>query len=355
MPEISPSLWLLMVPLLSGLAAFVLILVLSPFAGRMRLLDLPDQRKRHREPTPMVGGVAIYLALMAVLLVVSPPAKLAWMMASATILVVVGFLDDVFELGWRTRLAAQFGATCLMIFGSGLHIETLGFNVWGLDDLGWLGVGLTVFAVLCLTNGFNMLDGIDGLAAGHVLVVIGSLAAVQLIANGSVAQPLWLAVLAASVLAFWLVNMSLTPLRKVFLGDAGSLLLGFVVCWLLVYYSQEPIAAVKPAAVLWCAAVPVMDTALVIFRRIARGKSPFEADRIHLHHLFVDAGVPPRRSLGLMLGLSAALNAAGLSVVYLVSPFWGLVAFALVSGLFAWCVTHRSVEDQLVRRFGLAD
>jgi UDP-GlcNAc:undecaprenyl-phosphate GlcNAc-1-phosphate transferase len=93
----------------------------------------------------------------------------------------------------------------------------------------------------------------------------------------------------------------------------------------------------------------------VIFRRIARGRSPFEADRIHLHHLFVDAGVPPRRALGLMLGLSAALNAGGLSVVYLVSPFWGLVAFALVSGLFAWCVTHRSVEDHLVRRLGLAD
>jgi undecaprenyl-phosphate alpha-N-acetylglucosaminyl 1-phosphatetransferase len=355
MPEISPSLWLPVIPLLSGLGAFVLILVLTPFAGRMRLLDLPDQRKRHREPTPMVGGIAIYLALMAVLLVVSPPAKLAWMMASATILVIVGFLDDVFDLGWRTRLAAQFGATCLMIFGSGLYIESLGFNVWGLDQLGWFGIGLTIFAVLCLTNGFNMLDGVDGLSAGHVLVVIGSLAAVQMLNHGTLAQPLWLSVLAAVVFAFWLVNMSLTPLKKVFLGDAGSLLLGFVVCWLLVYYSQEPIAAVVPAAVLWCTALPVMDTALVIFRRIARGKSPFEADRIHLHHLFIDLGVPPRRALGLMLTLAVVINTIGLLTVYLVSPFWGLVLFAVVSALFAWCVTHRSVEDRFVRRFGLAD
>ena len=180
MSEVSSSEWLLMIPLLSGLAAFVLILILTPFASKMRLLDLPNERKRHREPTPMVGGIAIYLVLMAVLLLVSPPAKLAWMMASATVLVVIGFLDDVFDLGWRSRLAAQLGATCLMIFGSGLYIESLGFNVWGLDQLGWFGIGLTIFAVLCLTNGFNMLDGIDGLASGHVLVVIGSLAVVQL-------------------------------------------------------------------------------------------------------------------------------------------------------------------------------
>ena len=257
MPEISPSQWLLVIPLLSGLAAFVLILVLTPFASKMRLLDFPDHRKRHREPTPMVGGIAIYLVLMAVLLVVSPPAKLAWMMASATVLVVIGFLDDVFDLGWRTRIAAQFGATCLMIFGSGLYIETLGFNVWGLDQLGWFGIGLTIFAVLCLTNGFNMLDGVDGLASGHVLVVIGSLAVVQLLNHGTLVQPLWLSVLAAVVFAFWLVNMSLTPLKKVFLGDAGSLLLGFVVCWLLVYYSQKPIAAVVPAAVVAAAALAV--------------------------------------------------------------------------------------------------
>lgn len=338
----------LVIPLLSGLAVFVCILVLTPFADKMRLIDLPDERKRHLEPTPMVGGIAIYMVLMAMLLVVSPPAELAWMMASATVLVVVGFLDDVYDLRWRTRMTAQFGATCLMMLSSDLYIGSLGFNVLGLDQLGWLGIGLTIFAVLCLTNGFNMLDGVDGLASGHVLVVIGSLAVVQLLNHGTLVQSLWLSALAAVVFAFWLVNMSLTPLKKVFLGDAGSLLLGFLVCWLLVYYSQQPIAAILPVAVLWCAALPIMDTALVIFRRIARGKSPFEADRIHLHHLLIDLGVSPRRALGLMLASAAAINTIGLLTVYLVSPFWGLVLFTVISALFAWFVTHWSVEDRFV-------
>jgi undecaprenyl-phosphate alpha-N-acetylglucosaminyl 1-phosphatetransferase len=352
MPESNSSLWLFVIPLLSGVAAFVLILALTPLAGTMRVLDCPDERKRHREPTPMVGGIAIYLVLGVVLLVVSPPPELAWMMASATILVIVGFLDDAFNLGWGTRLAAQLGSTCLMIFGSGIFVESLGFNTYGLDQLGWFGIGLTIFAVLCLTNGFNMLDGVDGLASGHVLVVIGSLVVCQLLTRGTLVQPLWLSVLATVVFAFWLVNMSLTPLKKVFLGDAGSLLLGFVVCWLLIYYSQQPIAALVPVAVLWCAALPIMDTALVIFRRIARGKSPFEADRIHLHHLLIDLGVPPRRALGLMLMSAIVINAFGLLTVYLVSPFWGLILFMATFALFASAVTHPSVEDFLIRRFG---
>lgn len=345
---------LLALPILVGLGLFVFILVLTPFAPRLRLLDEPNFRKQHGTSVPMVGGIAIYLVILASMMIVDPPVKLSWLMLSVSILVAVGALDDAFGLGVKTRFAIQTFATVLMILGSSMWIRSLGFGWWGLDSMvGWLGIPLTIFAVVGLTNGFNMVDGIDGLAAGHMLVGLVTLCLTLFVFRGEVHQVAWLTVLMAAVFGFWLVNLSLTPLKKVFLGDAGSLLLGFIMAWTLIYYSQEPIGLMHPVAALWCVTVPVLDTLRVIVGRWKNKRSPFSPDRNHLHHVLVDMGIGSGKVLALIMGLSALLNAIGIWITYSISPLASLILYLTLFAGCIWGPLHSFIEKQLAVRPGL--
>jgi len=346
-------LWALM-PIFAGLGALVFIIVLTPFAETLRLIDRPNHRKLHNAPVPMVGGVAIYLVILSALLIWNPPDKLAWLMLSVSILVAVGALDDAFGLGVRVRFAAQLLATGIMIAGGGFWLISLGVDVWGIDrSLAWVGISVTVFAVVGLTNAFNMVDGIDGLASGHMLIGLLTVGLTLFAVNGSVHQLEWLVILWSAVFVFWLVNLSLTPLKRVFLGDAGSLLLGFIMAWTLIYYTQEPVALMHPVAALWCVTIPVFDTLVVIPRRIKNNQSPFSPDRNHLHHIFVDMGVCPRHVLILILGVSAALNALGIWITYSLGPIVSLSLYVLALGVFGYGMLHPSVERNLAVKLGL--
>jgi undecaprenyl-phosphate alpha-N-acetylglucosaminyl 1-phosphatetransferase len=337
------------VGLTSGVAVLAIVLVLSPLARRLGLEDYPDARKRHTDPVPMVGGLALFLVLVTAVLIAAPPLKLIWMLGATSIIVIVGFLDDVFELGAKTRLLAQVVATLLMIFGAGLWIRTLGISTWGLDSLGIAGGLLTLFAVVSLTNAFNMIDGMDGLAAGHVLVAVCLMAGTMAMLNGAVEQGLWVGLFASAVAMFWLINMSLTPLRKVFLGDAGSLLLGFVVAWMLIYYTQEPVSALLPVVTIWCVTIPVFDTVVVVTRRIRSGQSALAADRNHLHHLLLDMGMRPCIALSCMLGLSLVCGFLGIAVTYGVSPIAGLCLYAALLVGYAYLLLHPELDQRLAR------
>lgn len=347
---------LVALPILTGLASLVLILVLTSLAERVNLLDQPDHRKRHQTPVPMVGGLAIYLVVLSVMMVIDPPDKLSWLMLSASIIVAVGALDDAFGLSVKTRFAVQVLGSVLMVAGGGFWVQSLGLEFGGLDSIApWLGIAFTVFAVVGLTNGFNMIDGIDGLASGHMLVGLGSVCLTLYLTRGQVHQLEWLIILMSAVFAFWLVNLSLTPLKCVFLGDAGSLLLGFVMAWTLIYYTQKPVALLHPMVALWCVTIPVFDTLVVIARRVKNKRSPFSPDRNHLHHLFVDMGMKPGLALGLILGLSILVNAFGVWMTYAFSPLASLLAYGLLLIGFGYGMLHPSIERQLALKLRLID
>lgn len=334
---------------LAGVSAFLLIVVLTPFADRLRLLDRPDLRKSHQAPVPMVGGIAIYLVLLAGFVLIGPPNKAGWFLFALTFLVATGLLDDAFGLGVKTRIAAQCFATAVMIFGAGLSIQSIGLGTPNDGALGLVGIGLTLFAVVGLTNGFNMVDGIDGLAAGHMMIGLLCLAGIQLWAVNFVHQAEWLSLLFSTVFAFWLVNMSLTPLKRVFLGDAGSLLLGFTMSWLLIYYTQAPTGVVDPVAALWCVTLPVFDTLVVIARRLKSGRSPFFPDRNHLHHLLVDQGASPRVALTVILLISLVVNVVGICVTYNFGAWIGLACYCGLLAIFAYMMLHPSIEFRLLQ------
>lgn len=314
-------------PIATGLLALLLIFLLTPFAKSFRLIDKPTTRKRHLTPVPMVGGIAIYFAILASMLIIATPEKLAWLIAAGSLLVFVGFIDDAFQLGIKIRFFAQLLATLVMIIGANLWIDSLGLSWFDDDSLGFFGILLTIVAVIGLTNAINMSDGIDGLAAGHSLICLFCLAVVMQLSNDHIWHLEWLMIFASACFAFWLVNMTFTPLQRVFLGDAGSLYLGFTMAWMLIYFSQEPIAKIKPVAALWCVAIPVWDTLTVAARRIKNGYSPFLPDRTHLHHILVDQGIPTHTAVFMILGLSLFVNATGLLVTYQLDAGSGLLLF----------------------------
>lgn len=287
---------------------------LYPFAPALGLIDHPGERRKvHRHPVPPIGGIAIFSGILASSLLTLPGhPSLLFGLLGAGLLVCVGALDDRFGLGPRVRLAAQTGAVLLLTLGGGVTLTSLG-DLLGLGpiDLGPLAVPFTVFAMVGIINAFNMIDGIDGLAGGLMLIGVGPL--LVLAPDIGPLQVMLLAAIAA-LIPYLICNLELLGCtgRKVFLGDAGSMLLGYLLVWALVD-AAGPRRAIDPVTALWLTAVPLMDALGVMGRRMLQGTSPFTADRAHLHHLLSRISGSTRVSLLLMLSGAAALAAVGVA------------------------------------------
>ncbi|KPN17067.1 hypothetical protein AO715_02980 [Xanthomonas sp. Mitacek01] len=225
-------------------------------------------------------------------------------MGAAGIILFVGLLDDLYDLRWQWRILAQVVAALVMVYVGGVRIEHIG-PVFGLETgtLGWISVPFTVFATVGLINAINMVDGIDGLAGSLVWCALLMLGAAALYAgNGIIADRMM--ILMGAVAAFLAFNMRL-PWRKraaLFMGNAGSAFLGLVIAWFAFRLTQNPGHPVSPILALWLVPVPVIDTLVVMLRRMRGKRSPFYADRNHVHHLMIDAGCSPTRVV-LVLGL----------------------------------------------------
>jgi UDP-GlcNAc:undecaprenyl-phosphate/decaprenyl-phosphate GlcNAc-1-phosphate transferase len=326
--------------LVATCASAVAIVVLRRFAVLLGLVDHPDQRKLHDGNVPLVGGLAIFTGMLAGALFYGRFLRFeTTLLETAAVLVLLGALDDRFDLSVRDRLLIQTIVILTVIASTGVYIHTLG-RIFGHEvTFGWLGVPLTVVAVIGLVNAFNMMDGIDGLAGSLALV---SIAAIVLFAtpttlHGVVAL---LALLAAALLPYLVVNLGFVG-GKIFLGDAGSMLIGYLLAWTLIRMSQMPQTHLSPVDVLWCVALPVFDTIAVMCRRMRQGKSPFKPDRGHIHHILLGAGLGPRATLAALIVLAAtfALTGAFISGVAH-SAGTNLTMFCLVMGVYIVTVTQ---------------
>lgn len=336
--------------LMTGASTLVFIALFTPFANRLRLLDAPDKRKQHGVPVPLVGGLSIYCAILFMMMIVGSPNGFFWFILSATLIVVIGALDDAFNLSVRIRFASQILSTVLIIFADSIWIRSIGLDLWMLGSLNdWVGISITIFAVVGLINGFNMADGLDGLASGHFLIGIASVCSAIIVTNGYADQLDWLIVLMAAVFTFWLVNLSLTPLKRVFLGDAGALLLGFVMAWTLIHFTQKPGGLIHPVVAIWCVTIPVFDTIVVIARRVKNKRSPFSPDRNHLHHFLLGLGLSSRQTLFVILAASTIINLFGIWITCAASPLVSLFAYAILFGAFGYSMLHSEVERRLAK------
>ena len=282
---------------LAFFTTFFLIRLFVPVARRIGLVDEPGERKIHATPIPLVGGVAIVIGWMLGLIALDESlGPYRSLFAGVVLTFITGLLDDLHELSTGSRFAAQIAAALLMVFWGGIVLLDFGYLAGPFVlNLGWLAVPLTIVCAVGVMNALNMSDGMDGLAATLVLICLGGMALLTSI-NGGASVLLLIALLAASVLAFWLHNMRWREGRpaRVFLGDAGSLTLGFALSWLLINQSQGAGSAFAPVTALWLLAAPLADAVFVLIHRAANGRSPVAGGRDHLHHLFLRAGFPVR-------------------------------------------------------------
>ncbi|MCB1881964.1 MAG: undecaprenyl/decaprenyl-phosphate alpha-N-acetylglucosaminyl 1-phosphate transferase [Gammaproteobacteria bacterium] len=282
------------------------------------------------------------------------------MFITIALIVLTGVLDDRLQLGVRLRFLMHALIALIMIHWGGVVLLDLGFLVSPeLLVLGYLAVPLTIFATLGTINALNMLDGIDGLAGALSIVIFSFIALLAFISQSADYFYLSIAVLGA-VAGFLVFNFPYSSRQhaSIFMGDAGSNLLGFLLAWQFIALSQGDDPVIAPVTALWLYAVPLIDTVSVMVRRVWLKRSPFKADRGHLHHLLIDAGFRVRQVVYLMAFIQVLLAAAGVWMLWggvpqSVSFFAFLSLFALY--LLMMIRTWRAIPllRRLHRLFGL--
>lgn len=292
------------------------LLVLQPVAARVGLLDIPGGRKSHSHPTPLIGGLGIYLGVLCISLLTPIVMEQfqALLMISAFVLL-VGILDDMRELRVSLRMACHAAAAWMMISLAGVQLHSLGNLVFtGPVELGVLAVPLTIFATFGVINAINMSDGLDGLSGGLVVIALLSLSIAATTA-GQTAMLSFNQILIVSLMAFLLLNFRVMWKKSamVYLGDAGSTLLGFIIAWLVIAATQGEMAFIAPVYALWFLAVPLMDTVALLIRRPLRGRSPFSPGQDHLHHQLLRAGLSKEQTVLVLYSAAILMAATGLA------------------------------------------
>lgn len=296
------------------ISAFTSLFLARKAAVKIGLVDKPNTRKRHKGNVPLVGGVSIYLALCVLYVLQTDLLPHFFLYLScSTVLLVVGILDDRFDMPVLLRIGFQACVAIVMI-STGLIISSLGHVLSdGEVFLGTLGYIVTLFAVCGSINAFNMVDGMDGLLSGLSLVTFGALVIVfYLGGNNELAR--WSLCFLVATLPYVLLNsgMLLGKKFKVFMGDAGSTLVGFTIIWLLILATQGEGRVMQPVTALWLIAVPLMDMAAVMMRRLAKGGNPFKADREHLHHVLLRSGLTQRQTLVVIVTIAVLFAMTGI-------------------------------------------
>jgi UDP-GlcNAc:undecaprenyl-phosphate GlcNAc-1-phosphate transferase len=325
--------------------AFLLSLILIPvgakIAIRVGLVDVPSSIKTHEGQIPMVGTALFAAFLAAVLLLRPEPPRLADLMLGAGAIVIVGAFDDLFDLRPVTKLALQCICVAITVCPHDLWIRDLGLPVTAAAPLPYLlAAPLTVFAVVGFINAMNMIDGLDGLAGSVCLVALawfGVAAAVL----GLSAETLLVLVLGCIVLGFLVFNFrhAWRPRAAVFLGDAGSMMLGLSLGFIAIDLSQQPTVQLSPIAVLWIFALPAIDTLSLLVRRAMSGKGALSSDRQHFHDLLHNAGLGVTATVLSMAGISAVLGGIGIAGWLLDVPNeFMLLALVLPVLLHSWFV-----------------
>lgn len=306
---------------------------LSVIARRVGLVDRPGGRKRHQGAVPLTGGIAIFLSISCAAafgVQVDIP-----LLLSLGGLLLVGIYDDLFDMAWMKKLLAQIGICIFLMTATGVHIRSLGTLPGDVELLlGDVGYALTILAMVGLINAINMIDGLDGLAGGvSILALFHLVLAMHLIDRPMSAADLTLIIALCGALTAFLVFNLTQGHGKIFLGDAGAMMLGLFLAYFLIKASQtQPLTSTLPTSlVAWIVALPVFETLTLMVRRILAGRSPFAPDRNHLHHLLLDCGCSKYVSLVIAIVLSLALTWTG----YALSSLGGTIAGAAFLGSIA--------------------
>ena len=326
-------------------ATLLAMAALRPVAVAVELVDKPGGRKTHHGDVPVIGGLAMFLGMVFGLgLIPGNQLMAAPVISAATLVVIVGLLDDRFEISPYARLTAHLVAAVLVFTTStNLTISTLG-NPFGPDLVeftAWGAATFTCVAIVGAINAFNMLDGMDGLAGTMAFVAMIALAVIAVV-QGDTALAGICMVCCGALAAFLFFNFPARFNRgfRCFMGDAGSTLLGFLLACLCIGASQGNHPNVSPTTTLWIVAIPLYELLWTTTRRALRGESPLRPDRAHFHHKLLDAGFGVRGAFFVLICIGAILATIGVLIqVYEVPDHISFAAW-LLSGLGVVVLMH---------------
>ncbi|MEZ8147311.1 UDP-N-acetylglucosamine--undecaprenyl-phosphate N-acetylglucosaminephosphotransferase [Enterovibrio norvegicus] len=335
-----------LLPLSSLLLSFVLLFALRRLAVSIHLVDIPNHCKKHEGEVPVIGGIAIYFAVFFSSLLFTDVDHTQWVyFLCGAILVVVGVIDDKFDISVRVRMLIQVITSLVIIFSVDISLVCLG-NIVGeghVDIDGWVSYFVTVIAIVGAINAFNMVDGIDGLLGGLASVTFTALGLMFFLQGNATLAMICLMYIAALV-PYVLLNLGIPfgQRYKIFMGDAGSMLLGFTVVWLLILASQPSHEdVINPVTALWFIALPLMDMATIMVRRVRKGQSPFKPDREHLHHICQRIGLSSRMTLVFICSLASFFAAIGVfGELYAISETMMFMAFLVLFAVYFSVISH---------------
>lgn len=305
------------------IVALVLIKLIIKNALKLGLVDIPNERSMHTRHHPRGAGIGIFLAVA----IVDPCFDFALLLdhfltcLAVLSVFIVGVLDDHQDTSPNTKFFV-LAIAALMVYFDGVSVTTLGV-LFGVEmTLGWLALPFTLIAIVGFTNALNLVDGLDGLAGSISIIILSALFSIAY-SNADAFMMMLSGSFIAGLLAFMVYNWN--P-ASIFMGDSGSLVLGFVIGLLVI----KAATYIQPVAVLFIIAIPLMDTIIVMVRRKRQGKSMFEADKTHLHHvLFNFFNQDVKRTVIFLAILQAAYSITGLLIVDSGDQSLSLVLFGL--------------------------
>lgn len=321
---------LLLASFIACLASFILTPLARKVAFALNIVDKPDYRKVHKKAMPYLGGVAIYLGFMIGFIAIwkitsfTPSKFTIAYLIGAFIIVVTGVLDDKFNISPKQKLFGQLMAACVVVFyGGKMVFLNVPFISDGMINIGWIGIPIALIWIVGITNAVNLIDGLDGLASGVSAIACLSIFGVSVLMGNSTI-PLLSILLCGAILGFLYFNFH--P-AKLFMGDTGSLFLGFSLATfsLLEFKQIALISFIVPILIL---VVPISDTFYAILRRFLNKQSISAPDKNHLHHRLLQLGLSHRKTVLVIYAISAVF---GLLAIFLVqTKLW--IAFLIILG-----------------------
>lgn len=337
----------------SLIISFVFTPLVKSFAEKIGAMDIPKEARRvHDHPIPRMGGLAIFLGfLISVLLFADLTQQVKGTLIGAIIIVAIGAIDDIVNLKYWIKLIAQLTAAGIAIFtGTEIHFFSLPLSSAGpvMVILGALSIPITIIWIVGITNSVNLIDGLDGLAVGvSAISCITMLAAALISPDADINVAVILSCLVGACLGFMPYNIN--P-AKIFMGDTGALMLGYILATVSVMGLFKFYALVSFAVPILALALPMADTLFAIVRRVLRGQNPMTPDRGHFHHRLLDMGMSQKQAVAVLYAVSAVLGLLAVSlaskgILHIVVLIAACV-IAVVAGIIIYCrsAKHRASE-----------
>ncbi len=319
------------------LLSFSFLVLLIRYSAKLGLIDTPNQRSMHKVITPRSGGIAIFLSIIVSQFFFNLDHLVAYfpIYLSIVLIFIIGFIDDKYNISPRYKFIFIFIASIILYYNN-VQITTLGtYCGYSLTLPSWFIFPFTFFAIAGFTNALNLIDGLDGLSSSISLIILSAFLFIGQLYHDDLMITLSASFITATF-AFILFNWN--P-AKIFMGDTGSLTLGIVIAILSILSIQY----IQPASVLFIIAMPLLDTFVVMTRRLQRGVSPFKADKNHMHHFLFAIKVDVKFVVILLAAIQAAFTIIGVQL-HGADNFLSLVLFCILFFIFL------NLFDQRLRR-----